>query len=158
MSLAVRIWMAFVLALMLAGCERLTPEEKVFVELTYGEQTAAVLRAEPDKRLDLFLLAYRMVPPNVGAKNALADLGADIVPLVLDRLRDSDDRTTRNFVDLLIAMEIQQNYCVSCDADTMARIREAVHRIRNDTSRTEYVRKVKYFLEDNSQGMKNQQP
>jgi hypothetical protein len=128
------------------GCTPLTPREEAFVALSYGDQVSEIMAAEPNERIDLFLLAYGMRPQNAAAMWALAEFGGEIVPEVTDRLRESNVRDTRYYIDLLIAIETKKSYCVSCDDEVMSGVHDAVLRIGNDTLRSESRDKVRRFL------------
>ena len=132
-----------------ASCEPpLTEADKEFLRLSRHDQAEEVAASAPDEAVELFLLAFsRQVPPNGGAKDALAERGEEVLPALLDTLNSTHDDVERSvLIEALARMQSTESYCVSCDDATMEVIRTAVESIRNDAMRNDSAAVVDYYF------------
>lgn len=115
------------------GCtDSQSNDETDLAQLTREERWSAIRHCDdPGEKVDLYLAAMEVHPPDTALASAVAVSGPEVVPSVRARIRTSDDAS--KIADLFLvlqAMETGSHYCVSCDTDLLAELQSVVQRMK----------------------------
>jgi hypothetical protein len=119
----------FALALLLGvqGCRRYTPEEREFLELSPDDRRQVILESPPAQRVDFYMLAMNIHPPDLSLAAVVASRGEEVVPALVERLSaETQGIYIFDLVRVLREMEVYGYYPVAVDDDLMAFLEEKV--------------------------------
>ena len=116
--------LSFLLLAALAGCQPEFGDD--FVRKPYLEQDRLILNYSLEQQVDLYLkVMLETHPPNMGLANSVASHGAEIVPILRERLATEDDGSfgqdfnKMNLFSVFWRMQVFGHYPVASDGKIM---------------------------------------